>query len=356
MTTSNAEKAAEMDGENIASVSSGVTSEGINIVTGNDQSYRLIALVDELGRSKTVPTSGELEKCGAALKQAVLVCEVLQSKTDKTTVEIYYDGGCLIRGVKRRLKNKKAFDAWLRNQATHPGQMEVFRQMCKIESMGPDILRYSFLGKNRVLHLFYMFKGMEELSDGVVNADSVRRRLKELETLYPFPAHAAMTDHEVNECKLHMDAIITLYRLVSAFGIEGICTFDDAKLIARHKKNALERGAAKSLAEKMADEVDKVSAVKDWIANGMKLQRNTESDVDAATDAGTETTPERIAEVLARASETIGKIVLDPEIVARFKTNGVVVDAVDAAYASVMDLYNRLHAAVEAVNEQEVGF
>ena len=276
------------------------------------------------------PNEVELAEYGAALRAVVAEVEFHVSKTDSFTVERYYHTGCLINAVAQRLRDKKKLNDWLKGQTTRNAQVESFRQMRKIASMGAGVLDYAVLGKNRVLELYYMVKELEEYGGGV-NAESVARRLKELEGQNPFPRHAAMGQSDVDECRVHMDALVTRYRLETAFELRDVCAFDDARTIAAAKKKAMERGKAASVAELFSGETDRAACLKQWVGNGMKMAR-----------ALAEGDPARLGERLAKVKPEVDEIIGNPHKVAALRQNESFRGTVEEAYNSITALRAQL--------------
>lgn len=311
--------------------SDGAVATGGSVLQQEMPADELAVAVQRVTSTLTPPTDQELEHYGTVFKHAVQEIELLQAKTDRTTVERYYQCGQFLLELGRRLRDKTKFMEWQKSQATRPGQLEVFRQMRKIASMGTDVLRYAYLGKNRVLELYYLVRELEEANDGSLKPESLRRRLRELEASHPFPAYAALSHQDVDECRVHMDAIITQYRLERAFDVTDVVSFEDAKRIARVNKIAIERKSAGNLAKKLSPVSDKRAAIKNWVENGMKADRS--PGVDDST---------RVTEILVKINQEVAALTGDETRLNALRNNPLLQEALRDAYASVQALHDKL--------------
>lgn len=196
-----------------------------------------------------IKTDKDLKAVAEEMKQQLEGCDMLRRRSDReVTLRLYRIGGILI-AVKKYLGKAKTYNEWVKqNIGERRADYETARQAVNIASCGPEILDYAHLGKNRVLEIRFMINDMPEVK--TVDAEATRKWCREIEARHPFPAHGEMSDVDVKECRLHMDAIITQYRVNKQMeGTEAKCSFSLAKKYAGKKGLAIEVGTAKKMAE-----------------------------------------------------------------------------------------------------------
>ena len=313
-----------------------------DVLSGSD-GQALKAIVEAATLNTGMPNDMELESYGNAVKDVLSDINLVVSTAGSFTVERYYYIGSLLNAMAKRMP-KKELNAWLRSLTVRNGQLEMFRQMRKIARMGQEALDRAILGKNRVLELYYMVREMEEPDKKTeLSAQMVRAQLQKLESDHPFPSHAALDQDDIDECRIHMDAIVTMYRIGAAFDDCEICTFENARDFAAAKGRSMEKGEAKRLAKKLGGEDDKPAALNGWFADGMKMPHS--------AGAGD---PARFAERVSNLKDDVDEIVASDELIQQLRNNGVFVDAVKEAYEFITDLWGRVGTTEDGIPDEEV--
>ena len=235
----------------------------------------------------------------------------LKRSTDKTTVEGYHESGTLLNEVARVLRNKIAYSRYINSfvREGKPSDREVMKQMRRIAWLDPeDLQRYSSLGKNRCLQVIYLASELEEYNDGTASPATVKQRLRQLEALAPYPDNSGEEETDVMEFRVHMDAIVTKYRIESATGQNDWCGFDKAKRIARMKKKALEKSAAASLAEYLATQPDLDRGLQNWIENRQETEESMQFLRDPKTAARKLANVQSIAERILENEDSLASV------------------------------------------------
>lgn len=140
------------------------------------------------------------------------------------------DMGNVLNLVESTFAKKGDYIAWI-NENFQSKHTRYFQQAKQLATMGAFARTHAAAGKNRLLALESLRKAMEK--------EDVQQIFEE----YPFPDLAA--DQEGELLKLHVDSVITLYRLKNV-GLSFV-DFEQASIIASIEKQALSVGWVKEM-------------------------------------------------------------------------------------------------------------
>ena len=233
-------------------------------------------------KSEVEPEPGSpewLEAMGRQVQEGIADVKALNLRVDKTTVERYYETGQVLISVRSRLA-KGQYEAWLRNTlqsedgAKRNRDLTMVGQMIEIAEAGPRILRYARLGKNRVLQVKFLVKDLPEYKEG--DPEAIDAAFDKLEAENPFPREPDLEAEDVGKFRVHMDALITQFRIAQASATGGtgepqlLCSFDKAKTFARKKKLAIEVAEANARVTEWLSAADPHLAMVTWLDSWAK--------------------------------------------------------------------------------------
>ena len=170
---------------------------------------------------------------------------------------MYYIGSFLEAVENQFILNKKRkadYISWIK-KSFQTDKLRYFQQCRQLFRMGSIPLELAPLGKNRILELDYLLDQLKEAKKSKPQSKSKLKsqsqsKLELYEDLmkkYPFPDQ--QHDKEGDLLRVHMDAIITYFRLLNAGIKKKEFEFYHCKMIAFIRKKAIEVSQANQLAK-----------------------------------------------------------------------------------------------------------
>ena len=210
-------------------------------------------LKDSLSSEKAIE-GFEQELLPQVKNEIVNLCDNVTrfTRASGSYIVIYmYQIGWFLQAVERQYllngKKKSDYIAWVK-RSFKTDKLRYFqqcRQLARMERLPIDL---AHLGKKRILELDYLLEQFNE-----ANEDKSKMQLyKELMKKYPFPPEQYDKDGEL--FRVHMDAIITYFRLVDAKINEKHFEFYHCKMVAFIRKKAIEVAQATQLANWLTSE------------------------------------------------------------------------------------------------------
>ena len=141
-------------------------------------------------------------------------------------------------------------------------------------------------------------QGLDEYQDKRLTPEIIREQIQKLEREYPYSIAAEMTAEDLKEFRVHMDGIVTKYRLDTALNGEWSVPFDLAKKIARKRSLALEVSQSGDVAQWLQTKPDKATALAKWITEGIPSDERGSSPPS----------PKRLIETLTRITTWATKV------------------------------------------------
>ena len=248
-----------------------VVTDAVSIMSGITNRIVDWQLLDEVSKSSTI-TKELRSKIEIAGKAEFAKFKAIRTVGDGLTVYIYWHIGGLLTNAKAKLKSFE-FDLLQRQMLGDKKNInETARQMEKLFAMGPEILRFARLGKNRCLELYYLLVDLPEYAQAPDQKEFIRQQLRNIENRCPWPIGPELDDMTVKEFRVWMDAVITTMRIERATGDTTLCSFETAHYIASERHLAIEIDQATGLAKKLDGIIDpdrRQEAFEGWV-DGLK--------------------------------------------------------------------------------------
>ena len=241
--------------------------------------------------------------------------EKLGKNTARKTVISYYLVGNILRIVEPKFSSKAEYMRWLRTVFPADRSLESLRQARKIASLHEYALKYSLLGKNRVLELYYMLEQhvdeenhfRSQKDQPLITEGEKKSRIIELEDLLincGLNEMAELDAVDVKALRTSMDAALTLYRIRKQLALESITdvqiSVEQAKMLALYRGLALEWRHIKDVARQLKDPIilNRQEFFDGWVMERLY------SDLDTKE---LEARPMRVRQILASFSHWYGK-------------------------------------------------
>lgn len=301
-------------------------------------------LLDEVSKSSTITKElrARIEMAG---KDEFAKFKAIRTVGDGLTVYIYWHIGGLLTNANAKLKSFE-FDLLQRQMLGDKKNIdETARQMERLFAMGPEVLRFARLGKNRCLELYYLFVELPEYAQVPDRKEFIQKQLRNIENRCPWPIGAEMDELTVKEFRVWLDAVITTMRIEKATGDTNLCSFETAHHIATVRHLAVEIDQANGLARKLDGIIDpdrRQEVLQDWV-DGLQEKEESSGQVK-------EQTPDRIFDALSTINIWYEKHGIG-SVVAELRINPSDKGVVIKAYNAIKALYDQIQAdgQVEAI-------
>jgi len=178
---------------------------------------------------------------------------------DAFSVKFLIKVGIILSEIETAFRDGHKYTNWIRNNFGHE-RLRYFQHAQQLSAMGDVALKYSPLGKNRLLDLERARKEFSKESGAEKTLDDLLKKHPFLDTAKDLDGHLF---------KQHVDAIITYYRFRQQ-GIDFI-TFEQASYAASLNKEPVLVNKIESLKMELDKAKDKKALLRDYINNKLVL-------------------------------------------------------------------------------------